>query len=826
MANTSGADQAFQRLKSLVEAKGILRADSPRLTESDTRAKLIDPVFRSVLGWTEPEIRRETRSASGYADYVFGMDAAYLLVEAKRTRPRFRLNVIGKPRELKLSGPHLLSNKKMKLPLEQVQRYASDQGAQVAVLTNGEQFVIFRPYLSGRSWTEGIALAFHDHDDIVQNFAYFHSLLSQRGVIAGGLLDEFERSEGITETLHTPISRVHNPDQELVRNRHWAKMSAVIGPLLTDQAEDLVSQTETIRNCYVSTGLSDQADESLNKLLKDVPSKELQDAGVSDTSSAKSSHFTRRFERDIEGSRPGTYILTGGVGSGKTTFLRRFALVVDPGFIRRYCVWAHVDFLTLGNVEASRLDPEIRRFAYQEIRHQIDRDHPEKVPKDGAQVRELFRPALDRAERTTLYGIPEGSVERARIEGELVDRLESTDEEYVSALLRKLAYNGLRTVLVLDNTDQLGEDFQEKVFLFAQNLSQTHKALCIVSLREERFFAAFRRGIFDAFGDRRFHIGSPDLARVLKARLTYGVKKLRTSDADLKPDELAQLETLLTALIRSVTRRGASIVRMLACVSNGDMRHALDMFRQFASSGNTDIDKIIRIVSRSGGYTVPFHEFAKSALLGSRKYFRAGTSHVVNVFKKSAARRASHLTPLRILARLDRASAASSSHGEGFVKTVMLLREYRESFGQPEDFESVAGEMIRRGLIESEPPKVDGVAESVALRISASGAYYWRYLVRAFAYVDLVWIDTPVADRDLADRLAGMADSTDLVVRFERVRAFLDYISTQEASELVEVSRRSGAYRDSLMGGVMKEIEKEIKLISRKTGAQDVYGPG
>jgi hypothetical protein len=60
------------------------------------------------------------------------------------------------------------------------------------------------------------------------------------------------------------------------------------------------------------------------------------------------------------------------------------------------------------------------------------------------------------------------------------------------------------------------------------------------------------------------------------------------------------------------------------------MRYALDMFREFLSSGNTNVDKIIRIVEESGGYTVPFHEFAKSAILGSRKYYRSSISRIVN----------------------------------------------------------------------------------------------------------------------------------------------------------------------------------------------------
>jgi hypothetical protein len=85
------------------------------------------------------------------------------------------------------------------------------------------------------------------------------------------------------------------------------------------------------------------------------------------------------------------------------------------------------------------------------------------------------------------------------------------------------------------------------------------------------------------------------------------------------------------------------------------------------------------------------------------------------------------------LAGLSRAEEASSPHGEGFVKVKTLLREYRESFGIAEDCQEWTNELLMHGLIESEPPRVDGIDKAEALRITASGAYYWKYLARAFA---------------------------------------------------------------------------------------------
>jgi hypothetical protein len=201
----------------------------------------------------------------------------------------------------------------------------------------------------------------------------------------------------------------------------------------------------------------------------------------------------------------------------------------------------------------------------------------------------------------------------------------------------------MRVVLVLDNTDQLGENFQAAVFLLSQRLSKDCAALTIVSLREEKFFAAYRRGIFDAFGDRRFHIGSPNLEDVIRKRLEYAIHRYnKAADGSLlevDPTEREEVERILRVFINSTTGGNRNIVRLLACVSNGDMRYALGMFKEFVSSGNTNVNKILRVIEDAGGYTVPFHEFAKSAVLGSRRYYRSSLSHIC---------RAADVTPYRM----------------------------------------------------------------------------------------------------------------------------------------------------------------------------------
>ena len=825
----SPADTAFVLFSGFLADKRLFGIDDSDLSESDTRSKFIDPIFKDVLGWHEAEIRREEPVSEGYIDYVLGSDYSHLLIEAKRAQPKFRLITKGKPRRLKLSGPHLLGDRQLRPFLEQAQGYSSDTGVQFCLLTNGYQYIIFRPYVPGRPWRQGTAIVFHDFQDIAENFSEFYNLLARDNVVAGSLIEAFEHLERTTAQLYTVLDYIPDPDRELVRNGIWQQIAKIMGPLLTDTSEDPAAQLEVIRHCYVTTPLADETDESLDALLRDTPKPFLADAKFVDLKPGHGGKtaFSHRLESDVHQSRRGAYILTGGVGSGKTTFLRRFANIVDRAFVEVYTVWLHVDFLPIGNVRHTDIDQELRDFVYRRIRTQLEQRFNEQLAGSGAQIRELFKEEIEKATLTRLYGMENNTPKWNRAVNIIVDELYQSDECFVFSALRLLRRGGRRIAVVLDNTDQLGETFQESVFLLAQKLSSDYDALCVVTLREEKFFAAYRRGIFDAFGDRRFHIGSPDLRQVLRMRLEYGRKKFaelagQSELTDLTAEDFRRIDGLLRTLIYSTTGRNHNIVRMLASVSNGDMRYALGMFREFLSSGNTNVDKIIDIVERRGFYSLPYHEFVKSAVLGSRRYYRSSVSHIVNLFKQSDALGASHLTACRILARLTAAEGSASPHGQGFVGVPALLREYRQSFGFADDLVQWGSELLRRNLIESEPPRIGNIQDADALRITASGAYYWRYLVRSFAYIDLVFFDTPLSDLQTVRRLVSMADTTDMAVRFERVRIFLTYLAQKEAEELAVSAERVGPFQEPLIGQIRAQIETEIQHIAKKLRVRDL----
>jgi hypothetical protein len=284
-------------------------------------------------------------------------------------------------------------------------------GTDFAVVTNGEQFIVFRTRVSGRSWTAETAIVWHDHQDIEDHFGEFHALLSRDRVRSGSLVEAFEQASDITVEHHAPIEFIHNPDSELVRNRFWGRISKIFSPLLTDDPTDLALQEEIICNCYVKSRLSDQTDASLDRLLRDLPQPFLKAAGTKDLQSGMKggTAFDFSIENDVKAGKATTYILTGGVGSGKTTYLRRFARVVQRRFVDEWCVWLHIDYLSAGNVDEADFQKNLSTYTYRRLREELNAKYQQILPNSGAELRELFRKQIEDAERTILYKVAKDS---------------------------------------------------------------------------------------------------------------------------------------------------------------------------------------------------------------------------------------------------------------------------------------------------------------------------------------------------------------------------------------------------------------------------------
>jgi predicted type IV restriction endonuclease len=113
-------------------------------TEADARMKLVDPVFMAVLGWPIREIHLEDQAGEGRIDYRLTVEGRNrLIVEAKKEGRTLGLSEDYAGRSFKLKGS-VFKTEAAKEGIDQAIYYCGQKGAELACVTNGHQWVVFR----------------------------------------------------------------------------------------------------------------------------------------------------------------------------------------------------------------------------------------------------------------------------------------------------------------------------------------------------------------------------------------------------------------------------------------------------------------------------------------------------------------------------------------------------------------------------------------------------------------------------------------------------------------------------------------------------------
>ncbi|MGE0456090.1 MAG: hypothetical protein AB7O37_22935 [Vicinamibacteria bacterium] len=382
--------------------------------------------------------------------------------------------------------------------------------------------------------------------------------------------------------------------------------------------------------------------------------------------------------------------------------------------------------------------------------------------------------------------------------------------------------------------------YQAQVFLLAQRITRLTGSSTIISLREESYYVASVQKTFTAYSNRKFHIASPRFRTLIANRIRVALRWLQEQDeappipaskgaARIDLDR-ASIHDFLRIVEYSIFESNRTIARFIEALCFGNMRLALEMFATFLGSGATDVDKMLRIYRREGAYYVAFHEFVKSIMLGDRKYYRESHSRVMNLFDCGPEKNASHFTTIRVLRFLAALRGQSDPAGQGHCDVDRLLLTFENVFDNREDLIRSLNRLVNRQLLETDTKAADSIAGSSSVRITSAGWYYLRYLVRSFAYLDLVLQDTPLNDprteealrmsvREV-DNLAGRDEDKEqrMDARFGRVGCFLEYLRSEEERERKEfaLNETTGDLSEPVMTPILAEFGKESEWIRRR----------
>jgi hypothetical protein len=804
-----------------------------RASETDTRAKLIDKVLTLVCGWPEGGIAREEHVDSGYIDYSLRVQTRrYVAVEAKKEGLSFTFPETTAHKSLKLSGA-LVTDKEIASAINQVRAYCDDVGIRYAVATNGYAWIIFRAIREDMPWREGHARIFPTLQYIESHFTEFWNLLSYEAIESGSLDSEFGSPLRTPRQLHRVVDKLFNADLPLHRNR----LHAQLHPLIQTVFEDIADQDplEILQSCYVHTASLRIVAQDLNTVITDAIPAFLRDQGAEpiQQTADDAGRFGTAVAQAVTRHAGELYLLLGGVGSGKTTFIKRYQRTVGKSVLDGKALWFHLDFLE------APIDPrDMEIFACRGILNQLRTRYHSPNLESRRNIKRAFADDIEAITQTALRHLMLRAGEYDKALSPYLEKWQSDIADYVPRLL-KLAKDDLRLsiVIFIDNVDQLSPAYQAQVFLLAQRLTRIVGSITVLALREESYYAANLQKTLTAYTSRKFHIASPRFRRMIDNRIRFALDILEAgkgpTDYVLRHGiqiDRSAIADFLRIIETSIFEHNRNIARFIEALCFGNMRLALDMFTQFMTSGVTDVDKMLTIYRRSDSYFVAFHEFVKSIMLGERRYYKDAASPILNVFDCGSEKNASHFTSLRVMRALLQRRGESTREGQGYVEISRLVGMSEDVFDNREDVVRAMNRLVERQLIEVNTRATDSIVGASHLRVTSAGWYYSRFLVEAFSYIDLVLEDTPLNDLDVERSLRAHVDAVDnltdrdedklarMEVRFMRVRRFLNYLKSEEEKEAAEcdLARRGGVWAEPFLPGIVGQVEREIVWIDRR----------
>ena len=827
-------DQALDALREISAAFSSFTAERGRVSETDTRVKVIDRILTDVLGWPEGAISREDHIGSGYVDYILRLQGRpYLAVEAKREGEAFVLPLSSRPtRHMRIDGS-LATDAAIRAAINQVRGYCDDGAIRYAIATNGYTWIVFRAIREDIPWKKGQARVFESLGDIESSFTEFWNLLSYEALSRGSLDAEFSTQNRAPRNLLRVVDRLFNADLPLQRNR----LHAQLHPLLTTIFEDIADQDaiEILQSCYVHSQSLQIVADDINVIITDTIPQFLANQGARDIwqGPADAGNFGIVLAGAIPAPRGQLFLLLGGVGSGKTTFIKRYQKTVGAPLLNSKALWFHIDFL-----EAPPDLSEMETFAWRAILEQLRARYTSPHLETRRDIKRAFRANIEALEQTALRGLRQGS---DAYENALSPYLAKWQEDLSNYVPRLLAigrvHRRVEVVFFIDNVDQLSPAYQAQIFLLAQRLTRAVGGVTIVALREESYYTANLQATLTAYTNRKFHIASPHFRRLIGSRIEFAIGALerRTAvGAALIPDGIPFDEASVIAYLRiveySVFEQNKNIARFIESLCFGNMRMALEMFATFLVSGATDVDKMLAIYRREGAYFVAFHEFIKSIMLGDRKYYKESASPVVNLFDCGADRNSSHFTSLRVLAFLLSRRGEASREGQGYAEIAGLIGLFEDVFDNREDVIRTLNRLVVKQLLEVNTRSTESIDGASHVRVTSAGWYYRRFLAGLFSYLDLVLQDTPLNDPEVEEALrrsVGRVDNLSdreaeklerMQVRFERVAAFLGYLNREEDAEHAgrDLAAAGGVIGQRLVPDLVASFERERTWIERR----------
>jgi energy-coupling factor transporter ATP-binding protein EcfA2 len=735
-------DAAFDRFKLL---RPEINSYSESIeTEEDTRLKVINRVMNEVLNWPIAHIHTEVHTGSGFADYTMSVgDRTRLILEAKRDGRDLGCSGRNAGRGYKLSGG-VFNTEAAKEGIDQAIKYCGEEGCELACVTNGREWIVFRGsrLADGKRLRDGMAFVFPDLKAVEDNFSLFYDLLSYESAGAFGYRPYFHEAEGqpIRMSVFHKSVRPRGSARLINANQLYADLERVMGQYfqrLIGEGND-----EMLEACFVESRESQRAERQLARIAEDVVTR------IRDLDTGQGAELVRVIEATGALRRHEFVVIVGTKGAGKSTFIARFFSTILPKRVAENVVVVRTD-LSKQTGDYGTLVQWLNRQLIEQIERALFKGAPTYAEIQGMFFDEYKR--LMTGSWRTIYETNKDEFHQ-RFGDHIESWRASRSTDYIAGLLRHtINMRQELPILVLDNADHFDIQYQQRVYQYARSIYEQALCLVILPITDRTSWQLSKEGAFQSFENETFYLPAPKTEDVIRKRIEYFsslVEMEKTAPDDryaitrnlsITLDDLSQFARTL----QQVFLQDTTISRWIGELANFNVRRTLDLAKALVSSPHMKVEDLVSAYLAGTAVEVP--EFRAVNALIKQKYDIYPVSqneYVQNVYALNEDVATSPLLGLRILQLL---SDVPRDERRAALLNVDDLVTYCAGM----NIDSRVSYLWLQALLDAQlvmnyDPTVTDIKDATQVEISPSGRLHLFWAQGSYDYLAAMSLVTPL----------------------------------------------------------------------------------
>jgi hypothetical protein len=603
------------------------------------------------------------------------------------------------------------------------------------------------------------------------------------------------------ERLVRPYSRAG--DQALINskkafNSFAADLSPILRRYFTSASQN--NNREIYETGYVGSDDITEYDRILEALLKDrIATRRGSLTQVLEPTRTKEIRLGGAITRFRQRRPPDGHmqLITGGVGTGKSLFARRYKELLQPAEQVESTHWSFIDFNTAPASLAAAENWLCERFieSFAEENQGFD-------PFDEANLPRIYSQDIQRR-RGYYAAVEKASVaDAARARADDIGKWQEDPQRTAFGICRYFggarADQGDIVVVVMDNVDRLELANQLAAFQLALWFMDKSRGFVILQMRDETYerfkgqppLDTFRTGV-------TFHIAPPRFLDVVKRRLELSLGYLARHTEERMEYVLnngarivypnSMLGEFLKGIYLEIFERRHNISRVLQGIAGRDVRRALEMFEAILTSGHLSSEAITSNVKGAGTIAIPEYTVLKILMRTEYRFFSDTSGFISNIFYcDDDWQQPNNFLVVDILFWLCENRKRNGPIGlEGFFSVQQLADVLQLRGYVSEDVVSACSWLVKRQLIEADHMNTTSVELRDTVKVTASGFIHIRILSERSEYLYGVLSVTAMTDADVADQIAdyikreNQYDNISVGQKVRCVQLFLNYLQAQ-----------------------------------------------